>query len=240
MSRKSRKTRRVLAGIVLIGFVTLLVYTIYLQLSDHPVTAPQGFRPLEEGFYSQGIDVSHHQGKVDWNKLFKSTDSLVVFVFCKATEGVSHLDTQWERNLQELRNRSVPVGAYHFFKPELSPKKQAQHFLKHYTPEQTDLPPVLDVEEEGTDDTKLLKNMKLWLSLVESKTGRRPIIYTNFYLFDEKFKLHFPEYNFWIANYSDDAERLEDPRILYWQYSDRGKIPGINGTVDLNMSKVKF
>lgn len=205
-----------------------------------PLAKPEGFRELEEGFYSQGIDISHHQGDIDWELVFESTDSTIAFVYCKVSEGGSHLDRHWIKNFTWLRNHNIPLGAYHYYKPFVSPEKQAAHFLKNYDWDQDDLPPVLDIEEESTNDELLRKNLQIWLDLVEKATGKRPIIYTNFYLFNAKFQSFFSQYQFWIANYSDHPERMSDDRILYWQYSDHGFIPGIDGFVDLNMSKVKF
>lgn len=240
MRKKRKGIIRIVAGTVLIAFVGLLGYAIYLQLITKQVTPPEGFRKLEKGFYSQGIDVSHYQNEIDWNAVMESSGEYISFVFCKATEGVSLVDAQWKTNNKALRKRKVPIGAYHYFKPELSAKLQAEHFLRHYKVKKDDLPPVLDVEEEGTDDEKLRYSITEWLNIVEEATGKRPIIYTNYYLFNLKFRLFFPEHFFWIANYSNKPERMEDNRILFWQYSDQGRVHGIEGPVDLNMSKVKF
>lgn len=239
-ARNKNSRLKLLSRIALIAMTLFLGLIIYKQLKSESPQQPVGFRPLAEGYFSQGIDVSHYQGRIDWDLLFQHSDSLVSFVFCKATEGTDYVDSRWKRNLKALRGRNIPVGAYHFFKPKVSAKQQAQHFLKHYQPESSDLPPVIDVEEDGETAAELRKNVEIWMTIVEKSTGRRPIIYTNYYMFTNIFQQHFKTDHFWIANYSDRPERLGDPRILYWQYSDRGKVPGITASVDLNMSKVKF
>lgn len=220
--------------------VLFLGFIIFKQLSTRPPKSAHGFRPLADGFHSHGIDISHYQGKVDWNVLFQHSDSLVSFVFCKATEGTSYLDPTWNENLKALRDRKIPVGAYHFFKPNISAKKQAEHFLKHYKAEPNDLPAVIDVEEEIKSKSELRENVKIWMDLVEEATGTRPIIYTSYSMFTTIFQNDFKTEQFWIANYSNHPERFKDPRILYWQYSDQGQLPGIESRVDLNMSKIKF
>jgi lysozyme len=194
---------------------------------------------IPEGFTSVGIDVSHHQGKIDWPLLFDELryDTIIKFVYCKATESNNHLDTRWDENRMILNNMGILNGAYHFFDPKSPPRPQVEHFLSQWTPRDIDLPPMLDVETEGFSDGDLIAKMKIWLTEVERITGRRPIIYTSHHFFDTKFKHDFKNYNFWIASYSRKPESLNDDRVLYWQYSESGKIPGCNELVDLNVSK---
>lgn len=198
------------------------------------------FRELPEGFMSYGIDISHHQGKIDWERSFTAMDSLVSFVYCKATEGLNHVDTQWERNREQLIAHGVLHGAYHFFLPQKDPVLQAQHFLNHYKPLQGDLPPVLDAEIEVKAQKKLVKDMLIWLRTVEQATGKRPVIYTSHHLYRTVLKEAFVDYKFWIANYNKNVSGLEDEQIIHWQYSDKGEIPGIKEDVDLNFSKIEF
>ena len=240
MARRKASLTRVIAGVTLVGMLGLLGYFFYLQFKSEPAGKTEGFRPLSEGFYSHGIDVSHYQGKIDWDQLIKNSSVKISFVFCKATEGTQVIDGQWRRNQKALRERKIPLGAYHYFRPNIDPTLQARFFLKHYKAKNNDLPPVIDVEEEGEDEIALINDVKRWMDVVEEKTGKRPIIYTNYYMFANLFEPYFRDYKFWIANYNDKPERMQDDRILYWQYSDRGKVPGIEGFVDLNMSKVKF
>jgi lysozyme len=200
----------------------------------------EGLRELPEGFHSHGVDISHYQGEIDWDTFSEETDSIISFVYCKATEGVSFVDKRWESNEEALREHEIPFGAYHFFIPGANAQVQADHYLNNYTPQQNDLPPVLDVETEGVTDEALIRNMREWLSIVEQATGKRPVIYTSFNFYYEKFRNKFAGYKFWIANYNDRPDRMTDDAIIHWQYSDRGTVPGINGAVDLNVSKIDF
>jgi len=236
--RKKKINRKVFAFIVLILFSLPSAYYLYQKIL--PFKAPQKFIPLPENFKSYGIDVSHHQEKINWDLVFQSPDTLISFVYCKATEGESHVDTQWETNRKELLFRKKVHGAYHFYLPSISAQQQAKHFLNHYIVHPDDLPPVLDVEIEGKNESILLDGMREWLSIVEKQSGRRPIIYTSYILYRNLLKQNFPTYKFWVANYSRKEYRFKDDAILYWQYSDNGKIQGIEGKVDLNFSKVNF
>ena len=224
-----------LVGILSIGYIW---YT--KQYKRREITELISLRELPAGFVSHGIDISRYQKKIDWDTFFADTDSRVRFVYCKATEGVSHVDAYWKVNRAALEAHGMANGAYHFFLPKANAELQAHHFLNHYTPKQGDLPPVLDVETKGKTDARLISSMNTWLTIVEQKTGKRPIIYTSYNFYNTKFKGKFKGYKFWVANYSYYPERFNDDEIIHWQYSDHGKVPGIEGPVDLNFSKVDF
>lgn len=197
---------------------------------------------IPKGFTSFGIDISHHQGSIDWKDLLleNDLDSVISFVYCKATEGTDHVDSEWKNNRSALLDLGKPHGAYHFFSVKSDALTQAQHFLNHWKKEALDLPPVLDVETEAESDKILIKSMKTWLQEVEKKTGSRPIIYTSLHFYETKFINEFKDYFFWIAAYSRKPDYLNDKRILHWQYTDQGNLPGINEKIDFNVSKTAF
>ncbi|NRA13320.1 MAG: hypothetical protein HRT57_15345 [Crocinitomicaceae bacterium] len=215
-------------------------YAIYAKTASTAPSKLIGIRELPPGFKSHGIDISRYQGEIDWPTFLDEAGSTVSFVYCKATEGVSHIDSRYAENKKTLRQYNKAFGAYHFFSPSLNAEKQAKHFLSNYTPHGNELPPVLDVESESVSDSKLIKGMKTWLEYVELKTGKRPVIYTSYHFYSTKFKNHFKNYKFWIANYSRRNDRMISDRIIHWQYSDKGGVPGIKGPVDLNFSKQEF
>jgi lysozyme len=222
--------------------VVLLGCTVYFTYRhfDRPNLRPEGLRELPEGFVSHGIDISHHQGRIDWEEFTRSMDSTISFVYCKATEGIRFIDPSWKSNRSNLNSKQIANGAYHFFSPRINASLQADHFLNNYTFLPGDLPPVLDAETEGGSDAQLISRMKEWLKSVETQTGMRPVIYTSYHFYKTKFRGKFEGYEFWIASYNKNESRLKDDCIIHWQYSDRGKLPGINENVDLNFSKLDF
>lgn len=225
----------------LVAVLALVIgYALYNKTSNSIPSELIGIRELPPSFKSHGIDISRYQGEIDWPVFFDQANTKISFVYCKATEGVSHIDTKYTSNRNKLREENKAFGVYHFFRPKLNAESQAKHFLINYTPRGNELPPVLDVETESVSDTELIKGMKVWLEHVEEKTGKRPVIYTSYHFYSTKFKNHFKNYEFWIANYSRRSDRMTDDRIIHWQYSDRGGIPGIEGPVDLNFSKQEF
>ena len=61
-----------------------------------------------------GIDVSNHQGRIDWNKV--ANDDNVQFVYIKATEGATYVSPTFEQNIREAREAGLKVGFYHFLR----------------------------------------------------------------------------------------------------------------------------
>ncbi|MEY3438573.1 MAG: hypothetical protein RL265_1158 [Bacteroidota bacterium] len=214
----------------------------YFKKQSQSVLRTETIASIPEGFSSFGIDISHHQGRIDWHKLFVTErfDTIIHFVYCKATEGENHLDTEWENNRRVLREIGITHGAYHFFNSKSKPRPQAQHFLTHWKSEEMDLPPVLDVESEGFSDADLIAKMKIWLEEVETATGIRPLIYCSLHYFETKFAADFKDYKFWIAAYSRKPKCIEDSRIIHWQYSETGELPGFSEHVDFNVSKIHY
>ena len=240
MAKRKRKASKRINTFGFILIVLISVAIVYTWNYTHRSPAPKHFISLPTSFNSYGIDVSHHQNKINWDIVFTDSDSLISFVYCKATEGLNHVDSQWKRNRVELSKKKIPHGAYHFFLPKKSAKKQAYHFLANYELIESDLPPVLDAEIEGMSEQHLVNQMKIWLEIIENKTGRRPVIYTSYNMYSQLLKSNFKNYKFWVANYSLKTNRFHDEQIIHWQYSDNGSINGIDGEVDLNFSKIEF
>lgn len=241
----SKKKGKFSPKLLFIAFLILTVIGLgyfYYSKDSKIISKKNVIASIPDGFPSFGIDISHHQGKIDWEKLFvkERYDTIIHFVYCKATEGSDHIDTRWEENREILQELQIPNGAYHFFSPLTAPRPQATHFLLHWKKSDMDLPPVLDVESEGFSDSDLIAKMKIWLTEVENKTGMRPIIYTSLHFFETKFKNDFKNYKFWLAAYSRKPNCIDDSRIIHWQYSETGELPGIKEKVDFNVSKIRY
>ena len=185
-----------------------------------------------------GIDISHHQGEIDWEKLAKAehTGSGIHFVFMKATEGSDWVDSAFQQNFAKARENGFIRGAYHFFSNTSPAEKQADFFCDHVELLADDLPPVLDVETRGDyGEDSLRLEVKTWLKRVEKHYGVKPIIYAS-----RKFKERFlnddslDAYPFWIAHYYVDSLTYQG-EWAFWQHTDMGRLPGIHGRVDMNV-----
>ncbi|MCH5181678.1 MAG: glycoside hydrolase family 25 protein [Prevotellaceae bacterium] len=189
-------------------------------------------------FTVRGIDISHHNGPIDWQKAARSNlgGEPLVFVFVKATEGLTHLDKNFNENFYQAHNAGLICGAYHYFKPRKDALRQAEYFLHWVHLEDGDLPPVLDVEEEGGLSSEQLQTAVLtWLNEVERRMGVTPIIYASHAFRKKHFSNEkFSRYPFWLAHYYVKEPRGAE-KWHFWQHTDNGKIDGIRGKVDLNV-----
>lgn len=193
---------------------------------------------LPEGYICHGIDVSHYQNEIDWDKVIE-LDTLD-FIYCKVSEGLTLKDEYWPTHKEKLKDCHIKYGGYHFM-TKLDGTEQATKFLQHYNDSVFMLKPVLDIEFHPTrKDTAYINRIQQFRQQIIAKTGLDPIIYTSYSIYKDHLNNKLDSARFWIAMYSDKVKRLEQDNIIMWQYSDKGKIPGINGYVDLNFSKVKF
>jgi lysozyme len=185
----------------------------------------------------RGIDVSHHNGDVDWSKVAKAG---IVFAFAKATEGSTIVDTQFAANYAAMKTSQVFRGAYHFFRPSLDAQAQTVNFLK-CVPKLApgDLPPALDVEvSDGQAPQTIVNGIQKWLDTVAAALGRMPLIYTSASLWNTNVgSKSFAKYPLWVAHYtSKSAPNLPIgfSDYSFWQYSESGNVGGVTGSVDLD------
>lgn len=191
-----------------------------------------------------GIDVSSHQGKVDWQKV---ADAGVKFVFVRLgyrgyQNGAIHEDVRAKTNLAEAKAAGLRVGAYFFSQAitEAEAEEEADFALGVLGDFVLDLPLVYDWEYVAetartgavTKDA-LMAYTKVFCHKVE-QAGCQPMIYFNRHLAESHLDLlALTEYPFWLAMYTD--QMTYPYRVEFWQYSDSGRIPGIDVKVDLNI-----
>ena len=231
-----------------IGMILLYVWGFYYFF-----VSPTGFRwralygdtKYPKGYEIHGIDVSHYQGHIDWDRL-KSNGLIdgnpVSFVFIKATEGTTRIDPNFKENFSNSREYGFLRGDYHFWSNSSSPRSQAYFFLNNVRLRDGDLPPVLDIEHipANADIEDFQTDVLTWLHIVEDKYHVKPIIYT-YYKFKESYLNApvFDDYPYWIAHYYVDKIEYKG-QWRFWQHTDTGALPGIKGTVDLNVYNGTF
>ena len=192
---------------------------------------------LPLGYKVHGIDISHHQGEIDWAqvKATSSQDYPIRFVFMKATEGGDHKDRRFDDNFRQASEAGLIRGAYHFYNPNSDPLRQADFFISQVKLKKGDLAPVLDIERKPRDIARLQADLKIFLNRLESHYGIKPIIYTS-YKYKTRY-LNTPEfdtYPLWIAHYYVDILSYKGA-WQFWQHTDYGTVPGIETNVDLNV-----
>ena len=182
----------------------------------------------------EGIDVSHHQRTIDWPAVVGDG---IDFAFMKATEGATHVDTEFCSNWASAASMRLPRGAYHFFRPGTDADAQFDHFRELVELSPGDLPPVLDVEVlDGVSEAQLIEGLRTWVYLAEITYGVKPVIYTNLKFYYHHLAGHFDEYPLWIARYDETSPSLSTAaEVTFWQHGDRGRVAGVTGAVDLNV-----
>ncbi|HTN36381.1 MAG TPA: GH25 family lysozyme [Arachidicoccus sp.] len=178
-----------------------------------------------------GLDISHHQGDIDWDKL---ADTKPHFFYFKATEGSTHSDANYSQNRKAAGKMGVPSGAYHFFSYTSPGIRQALHFIETAKLKKGDLPPVLDIEwiRPMPSVGNIIREVTTFLSTVEKRTGVRPIIYTDCMLYNQYLKKGLKkEYQRWIASYNSAPEC----ECIFWQKTNNYKIDGVRSGVDYNL-----
>jgi len=193
----------------------------------------------------KGIDVSSHQGRIDWQRV--KADG-ISFVLIKATEGVGFVDPKLSHNAEGARAVGLPCGFYHFARPDTQSgrtvesaigdaRAEADSLLAVAFPKSGDLLPVLDLETAGLPTARLFAWTKAWLERVTERIGAKPIPYT-FPAFWAKLgnPTELGSYSLWIAHWRVSAPTLPAGwrRHTIWQYADDGSVDGITGNVDLN------
>lgn len=185
----------------------------------------------------QGIDISHHQGTIDWQAL--KQEEKVQFVFMKATEGGDFKDTKFQFNWTAAKEVGIPRGAYHFYSFCKSGAEQAANFIASVPVDKSALPPVVDLEFLGSCQKRpavliAIQEIQIFLDLLEKKYGKRPILYTTYAFYNIYLKEHLTSYDLWIRD-TQKEPILKNRNWKFWQFSNRGSRKGIKGNVDLNV-----
>lgn len=189
-----------------------------------------------------GFDVSQYQDKIDWENIGKVEDTFQLsFVFIRATAGKDKLDTKFKENWKLARKHNFIRGAYHYYRPNENSLQQADNFIKSVRIEKGDLPPVLDIEKlpkkQSLDSLKV--GLRRWLTKVEKHYKMKPIIYSGESYYTDFLKKEFSDYPFWIANYNF-WRKTPDDHWLIWQFTEKAKVNGIKGMIDLNVLNGDF
>jgi lysozyme len=193
--------------------------------------------PSRDRFPIQGIDVSNHQGKIDWLEVKKQG---VDFAYIKATEGGDFRDKQFLNNWQGAEKAGITRGAYHFFTFCKNGREQAQNFLQTVPKTRKTLPPVIDLEFGGncrlrSTKSGVLTELKQLTDILEEHYHQQPIIYATQSAYDTFLSGNFPKHQIWIRDIWRQPTLKDGRKWTFWQYANRGSIKGINGFIDLNV-----
>lgn len=204
------------------------------------------YKENEEITSIAGIDVSEHQGDIDWNAVKNAGIEFAIIRIGYRTYGGGEitLDTTFEQNLRNADAAGIKTGVY-FFSQAIDPEEaieEADAVIDAIRPYNITYPVIFDWEliigDSARTDAMTVDNLAdACISFCErvKSAGYTPMIYQN--KNTTMFKLDLPklqDYDFWLAEYGDKPTYYYDYQM--WQYSSTGKVPGINGEVDMNIS----
>jgi lysozyme len=228
--RRRRRWPFVVGGLV-VALVVLVVAGLWVRYRWLP-----SYRPgLEEG-ERYGVDVSHHQGAIDWEAV--AADD-IAFAYIKATEGGDFVDSSFETNWRDAGSAGLDRGAYHFFTLCRAGVEQAEHFLATVPSGTGELPAAVDLELAGNCSERperdwVEQELGNFLDQVEAATGQPVVLYVG-PDFEKRYGLR------------DELERpIWHRRLLIrpdvdgwwiWQFHAWAAVDGIDGAADLNVMR---
>jgi lysozyme len=186
-----------------------------------------------------GFDVSEYQGNIDWEQTYHVDEAFELsFVFIRATAGSNKKDARFTENWNGAKARQLVCGAYHYYRPNENSLDQANNFINQVRLQKGDLPPVLDIEKlpKSQSIARLKIGLRRWLEVVEAHYKVKPIIYSGERYYTDFLRKEFSDYPLWIANYNFWRNTLASD-WEFWQFTEKAKIAGIAGNVDLNIFK---
>ena len=230
--------------IITLIIVVIILVTIYLTIF---ILAKQKKIFINKWFVDEknstiGVDVSSYQANINMNKLKEQN---IKFIYIKATEGSSKQDDKFAENWENAKQAELLSGAYHFFSYDSEGKTQAENFIKTVgTDIKGRLLPVVDVEYYGDKEQNppnkedVIRELKIFLEMLEKEYEVKPLIYTEADLYDKYLKGEFDGYKKWMSSlYTPLSWNYKDDWYI-WQYLNRGELEGYTGGekyIDLNI-----
>lgn len=194
------------------------------------------YRPGLKAGERYGIDVSNHQGEIDWDAVAGDD---IEFAYLKATEGGDFVDQRFRDNWDAAAAAGLDRGAYHFFTLCRSGVEQAENFLRTLPSDTGTLPPAVDLELSGNcsrrpDRAWVERELDAYLEEVETETGQQVVVYliddfeSRYHLRDE---LDRPTWRRRLLIRPDNDD------WWIWQVHAHASVAGIDGDVDLNVMR---
>lgn len=188
----------------------------------------------------RGIDVSNWSGYINWREV---RDAGIEVAIIQASEGTFYRDPYLHEFYNGAKENGIKVGFYHFFNPGSSPtpSEQARYFVDTIRGLDSDLKLVLDLEQTGgLDNYEVTRQAIEFLEEVRNYSGLDVAVYTytNFAQYNLYEGLGLSEYPLWIAQLSEGGPSpnpIWGNKYVAWQYSDTGRVRGINASTDLDL-----
>jgi lysozyme len=202
------------------------------EATEPGVGAPQ----CETGPTVPGIDVSYYQNDIAWKRVHRAG---IRYALIRASDGTDHPDDRFASNWAGAKRAGLLRGAYQYFRPDQDPTAQADLMIGMLARDRGELPPVIDVETAGgKSPAEIVARMTTWITRVRDKLGVEPIVYTNpAFWWQSARNADLTAQPLWLAHYTRRCPTVPAPwrTWTFWQHTDNGRVPGIEGPVDLDL-----
>ena len=182
------------------------------------------------------MDVSHHQGSIDWEKVKKSgmVDGVIIRVGFGRNLATQD-DREFKRNVTECIRLNIPFGAYiySYAKTKDDARSEAAHVRRLLDPylQKMSYPVYYDLEQKGTEKNAV-RNAIIFGHILEN-AGYWVGMYANQYWWNNYLKNDLDHFTKWVARYSRKPPMVS-VRYAMWQYTSKSSIPGVKGNVDMS------
>lgn len=211
-------------------FLSILLVAIIIAIS----TQTFAFSQSSEKLYN-GIDVSEWQGNIDFGEVARAG---IEVVYIRASEGRGYVDPYFRENYEKAKANGLRTGFYHFLTAtnEAEAKEEAEFFVSNIKGLEPDCRLAMDFEVfDGLDVSTINEISRVFLETVEKLSGKECVIYSDAYNARTVFSKELADdYPIWVADYFVE-EPESNGKWKFWvgfQYSDRGRVNGIDGNVD--------
>lgn len=192
---------------------------------------------------TKGIDVSHWQGTIDWNKV-KAAGIQFAIIKAGGSDAGTYTDSKWEANYKGAKAAGIPIGTYYFVGKDCvtaaAGKADAERFLQILKGKQLEYPVYMDNEAQPASTKAGITEATIAFCETMEDAGYFVGIYGSAVSgFKERMDdSKLTPYAHWVAQYASKCSYKGDCGI--WQYSSKGSVDGISGNVDLDYAYVDY
>jgi len=215
-------------------------YQYVVRFDGHDYSSPiYNFTTESTAGRHFGVDVSQHQGQIDW----ATASQYIDFAIIRCGFGGDYTendDTCFAYNISECERLGIPYGVYLYSYAENDNEaiSEADHVLRLLAGHHPELPVYYDLENENTvgrqTNAQILRQINLFCERI-SNAGFKTGIYANPTWWSGHLSgNNFPNNTKWLAAWNNGSYASQASNYALWQYTSDGSVPGINGRIDLN------
>jgi len=218
--------------VALLALAAIVLGYILWPREEEPALAPS----CEAGPTVAGIDVSYYQNDISWKRVRRAG---MRYAFIRTSDGLDNPDDRFAKNWAGAKRAGLLRGAYQYFRADQDATAQADLLINTLAKDRGELPPVIDIENAGgKSPEELAVRVQTWIARVRDKLGVEPILYTGPEFWRDKANnADLSAQPLWIAHYTRGCPTIPTPwtKWTFWQHTDNGRVPGIEGAVDLDL-----